>query len=363
MRIRLFPNDLEGSGCYRMLYPYGHLDVGGDAEIVMEGEMRDGKFLLPIPPAAVGYQDPSPEDEVSIARFMDSDIYVFQSPLKQIYPGVLAKLQMRNKKVVVELDDYMHGMASTATKNLGKSSHNSIEALEHCVRMADLVTVATAELRTQYRKLNPNIVVLPNYLRRHDFNHIEPSYKKDREQIRVGWMGLMDYRVNDLSLIKPWIRRFLKAHPEVVFVNVGSKDALDYLCIPKDRRLHFERATFPRHFEPTSEIDIGLVPLTKNAFNESKSHLKGMEYGAVGATVIASPTREYRTWVEDGTNGLLVESGDWEDCLEFALQDDNWETLAHQNHLKALENLIEDHYKEWVDPLCSLLSSPSLSIA
>lgn len=351
MRFRVFPCDLEGSGCYRTIYPYGMIEQNTSHEVIMAAERVDDRILLPIPECMIGYGEKSVSDELEEEMFMDSDIYVFQRPVEKLYPGVIMKLKYAGKKVVVDLDDYMHGLSPIGPKasmsRLKKRA--SSEALTLCIRMADVITVSTERLRQEYSKMNPNTVVLRNKLRKQDFEHITPSWSQDRDKVRVGWMGLMRYRANDLSILKPWLNKFLKRHPEVLFVNVGGTQAMDYLCIPKDRRETYPSAVFPTHFDATSEIDIGLVPLTKNSFNESKSYLKGMEYGAVGAMVIASRTEEYKRWVDVGANGLLASTAEeWMDVLEYALEDDNWRLMAEDNWIKANNNLINDHWDDWL---------------
>lgn len=355
MNFRVFPCDLEGSGCYRTIYPYGLIDRFTDHEVVMEAEMHDDRMLLPIPAGMVGYGNETAESDIEAELFMSSDVYVFQRPLEKIYPGVVMKLKVAGKKVVVELDDWMHGIASPTPKaGLKKAAkRSSVDALSLCVRMADIVTVSTEALAEQYRKINPNVVVIKNRIRQRDFEALPLAYARERKdgKIHVGWMGLMNYRAKDLSIIKPVLHKFLARHKNVVFVNVGSQLALDYLGVPKAQRIHHESVTFPGHFLPTSDIDIGLVPLTTNLFNECKSYLKGMEYGAIGAAVIASPTREYREWVTEGVNGYLAEeTWEWLDCLEQAIYHDEWRQLGRANHEKAMDNLITAHYEDWLAP-------------
>lgn len=359
MRIRLFPCDLEGSGCYRLVYPYGFIASNTEHETMMEAQKSEGAVLLPIPPGMIGFADDAKAD-LDVELFMSDDVYVFQRPMENVYPGVLLKLVQAGKKVVVDMDDFMHGgLPSSPGKSVKGNKRSSVEALTLCLRMASMVTVSTDSLAEFYSRYNPNVVVIRNRLRNKDFANITPSYEKDRP-LRIGWMGLVDYRMNDLSLIKPWLNRFLKAHPEVTFVNVGSKAALDYLCVPKGRRMHFDRREFPKHFEPTSEIDIGLVPLTRNRFNECKSSLKGMEYGAVGAAVVASPTHEYERWVDEAWNGgLCHKASDWEDWLEWMVSDDNWRRCGEENRRKAMDNLIDNHWGEWLQALEARCLQPS----
>jgi hypothetical protein len=58
-------------------------------------------------------------------------------------------------------------------------------------------------------------------------------------------------------------------------------------------------------------IDIGIVPLTNNQFNEAKSNLKGLEYALSGIPFVASNTREYRDLADMGVGRIAKSSKDW----------------------------------------------------
>ena len=60
-------------------------------------------------------------------------------------------------------------------------------------------------------------------------------------------------------------------------------------------------------------IQVGLVPLTRNPFNEAKSYLKGLEYVAAGIPFIATPTEEYRLLEAAGIGRLAETPDEWRD--------------------------------------------------
>jgi hypothetical protein len=67
------------------------------------------------------------------------------------------------------------------------------------------------------------------------------------------------------------------------------------------------------------ETGLNIVPLQTNAFSNSKSELKYFEAAIVETPTFATPTYSFRLAIEDGVNGYLVESYDWEDRLEQAV--------------------------------------------
>lgn len=352
MKFRVFPCDLEGVGCYRVIYPYGLIDrltahdvtIGSDGQLVQD----NGRILLNIPEAVLGGEHGPAADE-----FLDSDIYILQRPLEKLYAPLAAWLRGHGKGVVVDLDDYVHGVSAKhkTARDINRSDRHSFDVPTRCFPYTDLLTVSTPELAELYGDLVPRVMVLPNKLLRADWDGVEPAFAQDRGRVRVGWQGWLTYRGDDLRVLKRMMRKWLRKHREVVFVNVGKPDALAYMDIPRDQRIHVDGAKFPGHAPLVGEIDIGLVPLAMTTFNDAKSALKGMEYGACGVPCIASPTREYRAYVDDGVNGFLAGSPvEWMDALDAMLEGDAWRRMGKANLAKASANWVEDCWADWLRP-------------
>ncbi len=71
------------------------------------------------------------------------------------------------------------------------------------------------------------------------------------------------------------------------------------------------------------DFDIGLAPLADTPWNASKSHIKALEYAALGIPVIASDVPAYRSLVVDGVTGFLVGSeNEWRTRLTDLIADE-----------------------------------------
>lgn len=356
MRFRLFPTDRDGVGCYRLLYPYGLLDKNTSHEVTMTVVEWEGNHpKLELPPEIYG-DGPMP-------AWFDADVYVLQRPLENLYPTLARWLQKRGKTVVVDMDDWFGGIPASAPAHeaVKASPHHSFDALPATLRHASLVTVSTPKLKQLYGSLAPTAVV-PNYLLARDWKHVPPAYLQRRDKLRVGWYGRLVYRGRDLEILRRFLPGWLTRHPEAVFVNIGGQDALDYLGLPADRTEHIEGRAFPGHAALVAELDIGLVPLWPSVFNEAKSHLKGLELGAAGCAVVASPTGPYKQWVEPGVNGLLASTArEWSDALDTLAENDRWRQMARENYGKAWANTIDTHWNQWLDlfvPPVEILANP-----
>lgn len=349
MRFLLFPSDLWGVGCYRLIYPYGILETHTNhiIEIDHSGISATGDMKLNLPEAILGGNH-GPEAD----KFLEADIYVIQRPLELAYAPLAAWLKYHDKTVVVDIDDWFHGIpeGNRGAKAIRDSPKHSLDVLKRVLKYTDILTVTTPKLAELYGQHVPRVEILPNYLLRKDWEGIQPAYEQDRGLIRVGWQGWLSYRGNDLKVLKRFLPAWLKKHPEVVFVNVGNHDALDYLRLQRGRRVqHLQGTRFPHHAPLVGQIDIGLVPLTHNTFNESKSSLKAQEYGACGIPFVASNTEPQRAWC-DGTNGYIAANPkEWVEALDAILENDRWREMGQSNHAKSWANMIDDepNWSRW----------------
>ena len=347
MRFRLFPRDFEGVGSYRVLYPYGFMEAEGGHEATVDIGGKQGNIVL------VNFPDPEKDTA-------DEDAYVFQCRWETVTPSVIDWVKSQGKLAIFELDDFYHGLPPSAPANrlFKNTKAHALTSMTECIRKADIVTVSTPALAEFYSRFNRNIYVLPNYLRWADWRNVTPAFEKDR-RIRVGWMGNLKFRGDDLAVLRGLLRPWLERNPHVDFAQVGDVEPVvhDYLGIPEDRRLTYTGQVFPKHVGPTSMLDIGLVPLTMHAFNECKSHLKGMEYAACGIPCIATPTAPYREWVEEGVNGFLARKAkDWIRALDTLVNDDELRRQMGRNaYEKAQEHTHETgRWREWEQVVSTL---------
>jgi glycosyltransferase involved in cell wall biosynthesis len=73
--------------------------------------------------------------------------------------------------------------------------------------------------------------------------------------------------------------------------------------------------------EYLSSIDINLVPLLKDEFNECKSAIRYLEASLLGIPTIVTAVGDFKNVVSHGETGFLVEEeGDWVVFLERLIQ-------------------------------------------
>lgn len=345
MRIVALPSNYDGAGYYRVLFPVREMALRGHQVI------QTPRVVEPLPGGLkvhYGVFQRAP-DGVRLVKGIDQwlldedfELLVLNQRDEGGWADVLARLRGQGKRVLVDSDDDWLNLPVTnpGHKRTPQARRLMLDTLE----AADGLTCATPALAALYAPYQPNVSVIRNKLDWGMWADTPLAYEQEHRRVRVGWMGDSRWRMGDLAILRGVIGPWLEQHPEVEFVAAGDPTVHDILGVPHSQRV----SIMPTHFHEldladiTAVMDIGLVPLRKDRFNESKSHLKGLEYAACGIPCIAAPTESYRWWVEPGVNGLLADPTkprQWREALEVALG--AWRDMGRAARLKASEHVIQ----------------------
>lgn len=300
----------EPNGCayYRMLLPSREL-----AKLDWDVEMGQPRI--------------HPERGIGVARgegaFFGFNVSVFKLLMHEMVPDLFRMMQAEGVKIVVDVDDFHFGIdpeniASRQT-DPNRNPENNRMFYEMGIRQADLVTVSTAFLANFYEQRCRNVVMVRNALDVERYDLVEQP-----EKPTIGWVGATLWRSGDIETLRDWLPQFVDDHA-VKVLHAGH--------IPGDSRHFGVRAGLKRvdtrimtlmSQYPTllREFHIGLVPLKRSGFNESKSCLKGLEYSAAGIPFIATPTEEYRMLHAAGVGRLAESPDEWRDHATELLDPD-----------------------------------------
>jgi hypothetical protein len=362
MRICLIPTDTWGVGSYRCLLPGRELERRGHDVFIHGDQARqwapDADRNVPLV-NTLGITD----DGV-IEESFDADVYVFQQRFEFGMPTAILRLRKAGKVVVTETCDLYDDLdpGSPAATTLRRHANRmSVDALNLGFAVSDAVTVSTPALAEHYGRYNADVRVLPAYLDWEMWEHVELQCEVERPRIRVGWMGWLSARGSDLDALAGWLPKWLLAHPDVDFVSIGERPGEQrvhtHLSVPRWQRGTVAGVPFGRLNTIVPTIDIGLVPLSLNEFNECKSWLKGLEYAACGIPCVASPTGQYREFVDDGNDGLLASSPEeWMAALDLLVGDEELRReMGRAARAKAARMTIQREAHQWESVYESLL--------
>ncbi|MCE5328722.1 glycosyltransferase [bacterium] len=291
MKILFIANSMEGTLKYRVNLPAKYLKAG----VAVETNVMSMQVKI--------YVNILGRMQSQIKSITDYDVVIFQYANDPDLIFLIKRLNKLGIKTVIDLDDDL--INSNPFYPIKKET---TEGIIEAIKSVDLVTVTTESLAETYGKYN-QVKILPNMIDISEFN-------KDHENnpVTAGWYssGIRFAEMNEI--LSGWIPdgAILYLAGSEIFKKFKHNGILNVV----DR---FNPADIPQIL---SYIDIGLVPLSMCKFNNGKSDLKGLEYGAMSIPFIASPTEPYKKLIKHGINGFLAKHGrDWTRYINLLIND------------------------------------------
>lgn len=336
MKVKATTRQWEGGGYYRLRQPldelgrHGHetschmakSDITADGADIMVGQFVGGQSV-------VMSKFGTPVNAVVLVH--------------QWWRGLA-----RDSKLVYELDDDPFEVEPHNPTYQHYNTPVAHDSISHCIQVADLVTVSTPVLAERIRRHNPNVVVLQNRIDESMLTMQRPQ----RDRLTIGWAGSHSH-LNDINEAAYGLRKTLDHHKDVDVHFIGA----DYTKLIKRPARHTPWCVVTTDYYKLIDFDIGIAPLVPTVFAETKSHIKCLEYAALGIPVIASDTAPYRDFVIDGVTGYLVRhSHEWAHRLRDLIND---EAMRLEMGVKARELAsqwtIQTGWKEWETAYSALL--------
>ena len=285
------------------------------------------------------------EADVVVGQFIGGQAVKLNVPAA-VYATVLVHAWWRDlyrhSALVYELDDDPFEVEPDNPVFPIYSNPIAHDSITHCLEIANLVTVSTDPLAERMSKYNKNVVVLKN--------HIDESMLKiqrpQRDRLTIGWAGGASH-LKDMQSVAYGLKQIMRHHKEIDVHFVGA-DLRFCVNAPREIR-HTEWCEDTTEYFKLIDFDIGIAPLIPTVFAETKSHIKALEYAALGIPVVATDVAPYRDFVIDGVTGFLVRRDhEWAQRLRDLIND---EAMRLEMGVKARELAsqwtIQEGYKQW----------------
>lgn len=339
-------------GCtnVRMMIPGYHLGSIGHEVMVGEIGWKDGEGFVAVKPVErLKKKNPGVITQYSEA-FGNLDVVVLKLFMHKDAAKYIELAKSYGQTVIVDTDDHFEQLPEDNlaffTTDPQRNPNNNREHLIKTYSVADGIIASTKFLEERMLQYNKNVYRVGNSLDPNSFIYrIDIAGNKPT----IGWVGMMMWRVEDLKGVSAPIKtvieqRDLKFHHSGIMLDKPHWIA-EALNIDESRVTGFSGARPQYYGNIFTPIDIGIVPLTKNQFNEAKSSLKGMEYALSGIPFIASDTQEYRDLADAGAGRIAKSNKDWMRHLnklidpEIREQDrqKNFSVVANQYNVKLVK--------------------------
>lgn len=289
-QVLCYPADATGCGHYRVRQPFAALREEG----LIDG-LISAVHLAP----------------VELERFGARSVVFQRQIMEPQIAGMREVKALSGAFKVYELDDYLPNLP---LKSMHRETmpRDVLKSLRQAVSLTDRFVVSTQPLAEAFADLHTDIRVVPNTLPTHWWGNLRSQRRRGRKP-RVGWAGGSSHQ-GDLELIADVVRELAG---EVEWVFFG-------MCPEKLRPfVHEFHIGLPIDQYPAKlaslDLDLALAPLEQNLFNECKSNLRLLEYGACGFPVICSDVLCYRGDLT--ATRVKNRFRDWVDAIRMHLAD------------------------------------------
>jgi len=197
---------------------------------------------------------------------------------------------------------------------------------------ASACTCGNAFLADYARPLCQRTLIVPTVV---DTDRYVPRARNDEQPLTIGWIGSPS-TWPQLEPLLPLLAE-LSGQGRVRVKVVGAGARASAQAFPGLELVAWSEAT---EIADVQSMDIGIMPLTDDAFVRGKSGYKLIQYMACGLPVIASPVGVNGQIVQHGVNGLLASSAsEWRTALDLLIGDATLRhRMGHAGRARAVEH-------------------------
>lgn len=269
-RVLALPVNASAIGHYRISQPLIELEAAARAQ---------GRIQYSLP-SIIDIERYSPDVIVLQGRYSEG-------PINEI-TGIKT---YSNARRIFEIDDYVISVPhrNAHIRNMPGSDEMQTQ-VRRGIGMCDRVVVSTAALGNALSDMHHDIRVVPNMLAPDLWSTLR-SQRRTSKKPRVGWGGGTSHH-GDLAVIADVVRE-LANEVDWVFFGMCPDDLLAYM-----HEFHgvIGLDVYPAKLASLN-LDLALAPLEFHIFNDCKSNLRLLEYGACGYPVICTDTEAYRGYL------------------------------------------------------------------
>lgn len=318
------PADRWGCGHYRMIKPFEAMRE----HKLIDGALSDG--LLQV---------------VDLERF-DPDVIVLQRQIGDERLEAMRRIKAFSRAFkVYELDDYLPNLP-LKNAHRGQMPKDVIRSLRRGLSFVDRFVVSTEALAEALADMHADILVVENKLPTDWWSDLR-SLRRAGRKPRVGWAGGVSH-TGDLQLIADVVKE-LANEVEWVFMGMCPDDLRPYV---HEFYQGVDLDQYPNKLASLN-LDLAIAPLEENLFNECKSNLRLLEYGACGYPVICSDVRCYQNDLP--VHRVRNRFKDWVNAIRLHINDlDEAEAKGQRLREKILSDcmLDEPHAERWKAAWC-----------
>ena len=305
------------------------------------------------------------------------DIVIFQRSKWTIeIESFITMLKYKGVKTAFDVDDaiyktkyikgYMESIGDNSKDNL-KKKMDYAESLDKVASRVDFYITTNDYLKKKLESdYNKKVYVFHNYINKEQ-EEVAKKIVKDKSKLYddskfvIGYFSGSYSHNKDLKVVEDTLVKLLKKYDDTYILIVGLMKLSDELNEFKEQgRVIFDPYVPYEELEyKIASVDVNIIPLQMNDFNECKSELKYFEASIVNTPTVACNNGTYGPIINNKIDGYLCNEDEWLDTLEYIYNNREESVKAsskacskcldiygYKNQLKLIENIYDDILKK-----------------
>jgi len=317
----------SGAGQYRVVDPLNALQDAGLAQtcLVIPNKRGETRILQPLELVRAA------PDRLILQHAVDDGQLGMVDKYRMAMPGIH----------IIQMVDDLLGEVPEKHPNRNFQVREGHQRMARALKQSDRLVVTTEPLIQHYKKYVRDVRLMPNCLDSQWSGLRLPRTLGRR--LRVGWIGAGQHK-GDLELVSQVVRE-TASEVDWVFMGMCTEEIKPHI---KEFHDFVSFADYPKKMS-SLDLDIAIAPLEQNFFNECKSNLRLLEYGAMGWPVVCSDVFPYRT-LNPPVIRCANDPAEWISALRKLMADQRLRhQMGEQLHQWVSDNfMLADKAQDWM---------------
>jgi glycosyltransferase involved in cell wall biosynthesis len=237
------------------------------------------------------------------------------------------------KKIIYDFDDAIW-LPNTSDENKIASMVKWHIKVNSICRWSYKISCGNLYLCDYAYKYNRSIVLNPTTIDTENLHNPKRYGPKKNNEIVIGWTGSHS-TLKYLNKLEGILQELEDKYGNLIFTVIANQPAALEL-----KRIRFKPWSKETEISDLAEFDIGIMPLTDDAWAKGKCGFKALQYMAMEVATVASPVGVNTMIIDHGIDGFLCNAGtEWKDALESLIQNPDLRSkLGKQGREKVVRN-------------------------